>query len=396
MPYSQRLGPTMLCPRISIANQPLRRRGFTSGLFYFCAQRWIGIAVAACGLLAGCRTPIYTTRSLPIEYQAPLVSPHSNIVLESASVDDHSPARIGPGDLLAISISTNDARRPAEPLSVQVASDGTVVLPETGKLIVGGLDPGIARDRIATALIDRGISAQPSVEIAITMRGTCHINVAGAVARPGMVELSNGSNDLAAALRGAGGLSDIAGTQVEVVHRDSKIDFAVAHVAPVDKSANSDIQLASLTENTKSGPAAHLDKIKLDLRELGTGVIDSPPLEDGDTITVLPQEKRTFRIEGLTKTPADIDLKVAKDTHVLDGVEMAGAKPSQLADLVFVIRKMPKMEEPIIVEISLARAKHDDDENLRLAEGDIVLVRRTMSNMVGGAFGSVFHVPRAP
>ena len=73
-----------------------------------------------------------------------------------------------------------------------------------------------------------------------------------------------------------------------------------------------------------------------------------------------------------------------------------GAKPSQLADLVFVIRQMPKMEEPIIIEISLSRAKHDEDENLRLAEGDILLVRRTMTNMVGGAFGSVFHASRSP
>jgi hypothetical protein len=49
------------------------------------------------------------------------------------------------------------------------------------------------------------------------------------------------------------------------------------------------------------------------------------------------------------------------------------------------------MEEPIIISISLARAKHDEDENVRIAEGDTVLVRRTVRNMVGGKFGSLFH-----
>jgi protein involved in polysaccharide export with SLBB domain len=112
--------------------------------------------------------------------------------------------------------------------------------------------------------------------------------------------------------------------------------------------------------------------------------------------TVVPQKKRTFRIEGLAKTPADVELKGAKDTHVLDAIEMAGATPAQLADLVFVIRELPKMDEPIIISISLARVKRDDNENLRLAEGDIVIVRRTMSNMVGDAFSGTFHASKAP
>jgi protein involved in polysaccharide export with SLBB domain len=97
-------------------------------------------------------------------------------------------------------------------------------------------------------------------------------------------------------------------------------------------------------------------------------------------------------MEGLNSTPADIELKTAKDTRILDAVELAGGKVSQLADLVFIIRRLPKMEEPIIIELSLARAKQDEDENLRIAAGDIVLVRRTMRSMIGG----IFHVSASP
>ena len=184
-----------------------------------CAAWTFWLAIVACGQFAGCKTPIYTTRSLPIEYQAPLVSPHSNIDLQTAAANDNPSPRICAGDLLAVTISANRASKPAEPLTARVANDGTIILPQIGKLTIGGLDSEIARERIATAVIEKGIYAQPNVEIALTMRGTCHVNVTGAVTYPGAVELQNGSNDLAAAIRGAGGLSDDAGTHVEIVHR---------------------------------------------------------------------------------------------------------------------------------------------------------------------------------
>jgi protein involved in polysaccharide export with SLBB domain len=156
------------------------------------------------------------------------------------------------------------------------------------------------------------------------------------------------------------------------------------------------VKLASLTEDAKPNQKSQPEKTKVDLRSISTAAIGPSMLKDGDTVTIARQDKRTFRMEGLTNSPADIELKTAKDTHVLDAIELAGATPSQLADLVFVIRQLPNMKEPIIISVSLARAKRDDDENLRVAEGDIVLVRRTMTNMVGGAFGSMFHASHAP
>jgi protein involved in polysaccharide export with SLBB domain len=348
-------------------------------------------AVLICSLLAGCKTPIYTTRSLPIEYQAPLVSPHADVDLESASANNSSCPRIYAGDLLAISISPNDASKPAEPSTVRVATDGTVMLPRIGEVKIGGLDAEIARVRIANAAIEKGVCSQPKVDLAITMRGTCHVNVTGAVVRPGVIELPNGSNDLTTAVRNAGGLSDNAGTRVEIIHRSENTKIANTSRPVPDRHTNSDVKLASLTEETLPEPASPPEKTQLDLRAIGLGANNSGQLEDGDTVTVAQQEKRTFRIEGLVNSPADIELKLAEDTHVLDAVDLAGANPAQLADLVFVIRQLPKMEEPIIISVSLARAKHDEGENLRITEGDIVLVRRTMRNILGSAAGSIFH-----
>jgi polysaccharide export outer membrane protein len=344
----------------------------------------------------GCKTPIYTTRSLPIEYQAPLVSPHSNIELQTAAASESASPRICAGDLVAITICPNKSTHPVEPLTARVANDGTILLPQIGKLTIGGLETEIARERIATAVIEKGMYEQPNVDLAITLRGTCRVHVTGAVSHPGIVELQNGSNDLAAAIRGAGGLSDSAGTRVEIAHRSEGSEAAGSHnFSQTVASSDSEITLASLTEDGKSASTKSIEKTALDLRAIGLGTVNAEMLDDGDTVTVAAQEKRTFRIEGLTKSPADVELKVGKDTHVLDAIELAGATPSQLADLVFVIRQLPQMEEPIIISISLSRAKHDEDENLRIAEGDTLLVRRTVRNMIGGAFGGVFRATSA-
>ncbi len=258
----------------------------------------------------------------------------------------------------------------------------------------GDLEPEFAQERIATALISSRVSSQPTVKITVTLQAAYHISVAGAVARPGTIELPSGSSDVVAALRAAGGLSENAGTQVEIRHRKSAavIADAPAPRSNKDKDVDNNVKLASLTENATSEKTESPDKLTIDLSEPITGSIKNQSLDDGDTITVLPGKKRTFRMEGLTSTPADVELKAAKDTHVLDAIELAGGKVSQLADLVFIIRQLPSMDEPIIIELSLAQAKRDEDENLRVAPGDIVLVRRTVRSMVGG----MFHASASP
>jgi protein involved in polysaccharide export with SLBB domain len=356
----------------------------------------IGLLLFLLLLLGGCRTPIYTTRSLPIEFQAPLVSPRPSIELEAGPTDGGTKPLIRPGDLVAITIVTERDRSALQPITAKVASDGSIFLPEVGNVEIGGLEPEFAQERIATALISGRVSSQPTVKIAVTLQAAYHISVAGAVARPGMIELPSGSSDVVAALRAAGGLSENAGTQVEIQHR--KVATVVA-AAPAprtninkDKDVDSNVMLASLTENATPQNTESPDRLTIDLSEQISGGVKNQTLDDGDTITVLPGKNRTFRMEGLTSIPGDVELKAAKDTHILDAIELGGGKVSQLADLAFIIRQLPSMDEPIIIQLSLARAKQDEDENLRVAPGDIVLVRRTMRSLVGG----MFHVSAPP
>ena len=71
---------------------------------------------------------------------------------------------------------------------------------------------------------------------------------------------------------------------------------------------------------------------------------------------------------------------------------MAGGASSLVADKVFVIRRLPNRPEPIVIKVSLSRAKRDGNENVRLAEGDLVSVESTPTTMAVDTVGKFFRV----
>ena len=66
-----------------------------------------------------------------------------------------------------------------------------------------------------------------------------------------------------------------------------------------------------------------------------------------------------------------------QDVHVLDAIAMAGGIKSPVADKVYVIRRLKDMPEPAVIQVSIAKAKRDGNENLRLTSGDLVSVETT-------------------
>jgi polysaccharide export outer membrane protein len=81
-----------------------------------------------------------------------------------------------------------------------------------------------------------------------------------------------------------------------------------------------------------------------------------------------------------------------KDIRVLDAIAMAGGATTSFADKVYVIRQLPNMAEPAVIQVSIAKAKQDGNENLRLAAGDLVSVEETMSTMTVDTIGKFFRV----
>lgn len=373
------------------------------------------IIASAMSVLGGCRSANYTAKSLPLEYQAAAIPPSSELNLERMGSWAARSSLIEPGDLVAITVYSGSGDEKTAPFPARVAEDGTVMVPLIGSVSIGGLEPVIAEQRIVNAGIQRGIYRQPYVTMTVTEHAVNRVTVMGAVAKPGVVELPRGSSDLASALAAAGGLSPDAGTHVEIMHRGSTLLETPNAVAPRRDGAGG-VKQASYNEpvNSQRGPLfaapapnqplatqssdppAHeptdSEMSHIDLAQAGAATPESRKLADRDVVMVQPREKRLIHVTGLVHNPNQFELTRDKDIRVLDAIAMAGGTTSVVADKVFVIRQLPNMQAPAVIKISMATAKRNGEENVRLAAGDLVSVENTPETMMVDTVSKFFRV----
>jgi polysaccharide export outer membrane protein len=323
-------------------------------------------------------------------------------------------AQITAGDLVEITIVSGNGEERVMPVPARVAHDGTVLVPLVGAVPVGGLEPIAAEQRIAATAVERGIYRQPCVTLTVTEPAVNRVTVLGAVARPGVVELPRGSSDLAGALAAAGGMARDAGTQVEILHRNS-VSFLAGQ--PRSSGTGDDsVRLASYVDPTNPagtpfGPPAPLaldgqpaslpiamhgpqtSTTRIDLAQ-ATGPLapQARELADRDVVMVLPQEKRVIHVSGLVKKPDQFEMASGQDVRLLDAIAMAGGTTSPLADKVFVIRQLPSMPQPAVIKASIAGAKRNGNENLLLAAGDLVSVESTAPTMALDTVSKFFRM----
>lgn len=356
--------------------------------------------------LIGCKSAEYNARNLPASLQATATRSTSSVNIEQMAGDGVGASEIGPGDLISVVVNSGTADDKMTPIPARVGEDGTVMVPLIGGVAVGGLEPVMAEQRIARAAIERGIYRQPYVTVTITQRAVNHVTVLGGVSRPGVVELPRGASDLASAIAAAGGLSNDAGTQVEILHHGSQptADHATAATTATMPEG---VKLASYNESAKSAASptrpifpppeaesspAGSTTIRVDLTQVGNVSPQARKLEDRDVVMVQPRERRLIHVTGLVQKPNEFELPRDQDLRVLDAIAMAGGTSSLVADKVFVIRKMPNMAEPAVIKVSIARAKRDGNENLRLAEGDMVSVENTPATVAVDTISKFFRV----
>jgi polysaccharide biosynthesis/export protein len=353
------------------------------------AQRQMCALVLLCSMV-GCRSNYYTARSLPVGLQAPSLPVSTALNLERMGAEGVGTSQIGPGDLVSLTIVSGSEDEKVTPFPARVAEDGTIVVPIVGSVRIGGMEPIAAEQQITTAAIERGIFRQPLVTITITQRATNRITVLGAVAKPGVVELPRSSCDIASALAAAGGLSSAAGTQVEVLHRGQSA-LSAKNSKPLTPQDTSGVKLASF-EEPAAGAEAPSAMTRIDLSEAGVSSLQRRQLADRDVVNVLPLEKRYVHVTGLVKKPNQIELTRDKEIRVLDAVAMAGGTINSFCDKVYVIRQRPRGDEAAIIKISLSKAKRNGEENMLLAEGDLVSVEETVGTMAVETVSRFFRI----
>ncbi|MEQ8211461.1 MAG: polysaccharide biosynthesis/export family protein [Lacipirellulaceae bacterium] len=305
---------------------------------------------------------------------------------------------IAAGDLLSVTVSTGRTGERPAPTLARVDDSGNVDVPLVGPVQVAGLEPPAASQVVSSAAVERGIYRQPHISVEMKTKAVNKITVIGAIKKSGLHELPRDSSDLLAALTAAGGLAEDASTMVDIMQQPPKLAEASSNPSDVQLAGYRDGQTAEGVEpagflrNRQRRGYAGPRSMRIDLEQLSQQGGVAQPLSDGDVVMVLPKEKRVVHISGLVKKPNQFELPPNQDVYLLDAVAMAGGISSPVANKVLVIRRLPNQTEPVVIQASLARAKTDGAENLRLAPGDMVSVERTPATIVVDTIGKFFRV----
>lgn len=347
-------------------------------------------------LLAGCRSSAYLAAKLPPQYRATANKNGKTINFADVSMFGVSNALISPSDLLEITLATGRDDEKPTPTLVRVAEDGTADIPVIGPVPVAGLEAIDASQRIAEAGIQRGMYLHPYVTLEIKSKAMNRITVLGAVENPGVHELPRGGSDLVSALAAAGGLTDEAGTEVEIVRQPTK--GLAANGVPEANGKSGEILLADYQPGGIFSPpgtdaklaAASMtapQTLKVDLAGAQASGAADFHLSDRDVVMVQPRKVEIIHVAGLVQKPGQFELPPDQDIHLLDAIALAGGLNSPVADKVLIIRRVDGRPEPLVIRASLAKAKQNGLENIRLADGDTISIERTSATAIVDTIG---------
>lgn len=337
---------------------------------------WLLVAIGCAG------GRVHTAAHLPAELRAPPVANVQTIDLSRLAGPPVDSELIERGDVIEIAIAAGLSSDDVTQLPVRVAENGTALLPEIGPVPVAGLTLLDAEEAIRAASTERGVYRQPQVTVTMQRQRTNRITIVGAVKSPGVHQLPRGSSYLLAALVAAGGLADDAGPKVEVRCPSG----ASALAGPTPGAGASGVQLASGLQ--PAGPEG-VTQVCLNLADSASQGQGSRYLPDGSVITVEKRLPQPYHVIGLVNKPGEFEYPINHEVRVLEAIAQAGGASQSLADKIYVIRPQPDGKEDAVIELSLQKAKHNREENLRLQPGDIVSVEHTPPTMVVEAIKSI-------
>ncbi|MEQ8846557.1 SLBB domain-containing protein [Botrimarina sp.] len=332
----------------------------------------------------GCSSGLTRGRDLPDQWRAVPGAGRQQVRLTGLAGQGGAAAAIAPADVLAVQVLTGLEEEPDEPMLLRVDAQGDVDVPIVGRVAVAGVEPEEASRRIASAGVERAVYVRPQVNVRFEERASHSVTVLGAVNEPGTKQVPRSTCDLLTAIAAAGGFTEDAGAVVEVLRHDRAVSPSFAAVDG-DKAVR---QVAFHGPGSGVGQPAE----RIDLSDPATRPGALHPLGDRDVVIVRPREKRVVHVSGLVAEPDQFELPEDHDLRVLDAIAMAGGTTTSVADKVIVIRQVADVESPLVVQVSIAEAKRNGSENLRLQSGDLISVESTVATTVAETFNSLFRI----
>ena len=352
-----------------------------------CAKvRQFGTQIALLSLLVlsvmsnGCATAKpYTCETLPASWHARHTTNAQTLNLANLAQDSIPSDQIAVGDVIDINLSAGLGSDDAVSLPARVNDQGNVEIPYVGTVALGGLSFEEAESAIKIACIQGEIYRNPHVVVTMKQRKQIRVSVVGAVEEQGTYALQPGAAGLLNAISVAGGLSENAGTVVEVRMPTRPGDDRPGLIAEEEFLAPQPHQRVGHNVPVQTSGSK---KFKIDLASLTDEDPKKLDLADGAVVMVEQRDPMPLHVMGLVQKPGTYDFPVGKNLHVLDAIAMAGGRSSLVADKVFIIRRRTNMPEPALIEVSMNAAKRNGRANLLLEPGDTVSIEQTPGTVI--------------
>jgi polysaccharide export outer membrane protein len=247
--------------------------------------------------------------------------------------------RIGPGDVLEITVFDNDdlSRAPT------VQTSGAIALPLLGEVPVAGLSVAEVKEKL-TALLGRDYLVNPQVEVRVKEYQSQFVSVVGEVNSPGRKPL-RGRTRLIDLLIEAGGFTPRASGEVVITRLQGEFDGGGK----------------TLRLRLASGPLTPKDQISLEV-----------PLQDGDLVTASP--KYYVTVEGEVAHPSRYPIE--GELTVTGAISLAGGLSRFGSNDVKVRRVDPETGKTTILEVDLKEVRNGKAEDPRLSANDVITVPR--------------------
>lgn len=272
-------------------------------------------------------------------------------VMEQVYTEFHRPYRVGPSDILRVSMTgLTGVEMLTEPTEVlaRVNRLGYINLPLVGSVKVGEREIEDVEQAIHDAYVPKFV-ASLGLSVELHEYSTTDVVVVGAALLPGIVKLNRCQRDVLHAVVLAGGMTqDASGTLVLQRIRNPR------------------------------------DKIELNVRNTNhlKTVLALDPLESGDVINVVAAQPNTVFVGGLVNNPGPKEFPQGTKVNALQALAAGGGViEAVLPTEATLIRRMQSGEDAF-VRIDLEKTKQGRDPNIELAAGDILWVPETVGTRI--------------
>lgn len=332
--------------------------------------------LAAALALAGCATPpkgalhmrvLGTTRSEPTFFSDEV----SVSQMQSAQAMlplQHEEYKVGPDDVLSISIFEWEAKEETKTLQLRVSETGIISLPAVGSLRVADRSVQEIQRLIERALVAKEVLQEPRVGVWVSEFSARKISVIGAVTKPGAYPIHQNVSTILSMLSMAGGPRDDAAN--------------TAYVIRVDPDSQNTVRIKVDLEGLLHNQTSDLNLL----------------LIPDDTVYV-PVAPRLF-VYGAVDRPGAFAFQ--RQMRILEAVAIAGGlTPYANAGDVTLIRRADDGTEQIYYA-DLVRIESGRDPNVYMRDGDILRIGESkpkrifdaFCNMIRGLFSFTYRIDK--